>query len=170
MKKVKTKKIKKERIKNKIRIIEKEPEYEGGAIYAEYFRGFWKGKEVMHGQYESFYTGYNDLGAPKVICKYRYGKYHGRYDAWFEGGYKAYEGFYRNGKQNGRWKTWYDDGGIESIIHYKDGKKDGRSIEYHREGGKELECIFKDNKMVKLIGEWEYEEMKDYVTPDEPML
>ena len=170
MKKVKTKKIKKERIKNKTRIIEKKPDYEGGGIYSEYFQGFWEGKEVMHGQYESFYTGYNDLGAPKVICKYRYGKYHGRYDAWFEGGYKAYEGFYRNGKQNGRWKTWYDDGGIESIIYYKDGKKDGRSIEYHREGGKELECIFKDNKMVKLIGEWEYEEMKDYVTPDEPML
>ena len=170
MKKIKTKKIKKERIKNKTRIIEKEVESEGGGLIAVYHTGTWKGEEVKHGPYVEYYTGLNDFGAPKIICKYRYGKYHGRYDAWFEGGYKAYEGFYRNGKQNGRWKTWYDDGGIESIIHYKDGKKNGRSIEYHREGGKELECIFKDNKMVKIIGEWEYEEMRDYLTPDEPML
>lgn len=47
---------------------------------------------------------------------------------------------------------------------------DGRSIEYYREGGKGLECIYKSNKMAGLIGEWEYEEMKDYLTPDGPEL
>lgn len=168
MKKLKTTKVKKERIRNKTRVIEKEPDHEGGAIYAEYCQGYWKGKEVMHGEYRSYYTGYCDLGAPKIICKYRYGKYHGRYEEWFEEGYKANDGFFKNGNKNGKWTTWFDEGGIESIIHYKDGKKNGRCTEYYREGGKCLECFYKNNKMVKLIGEWEYDEMKDYLTHDEP--
>lgn len=170
MKKIKAKKIKKERIKNKTRIIEKEPDFEGGAIFAEYYQGIWKGEEVMHGHYDSYYTDYNDLGAQKIKCKYRYGKLHGRYEAWFEGGYKAHEGYCINGKKNGKWTTWFDEGGLESIIHYKDGKKEGRCIEYYREGGKSLECIYKNNRMVRLIGEWEYEEMKDYLTPEGPEL
>lgn len=54
---------------------------------------------------------------------------------------------------------------MESINHYKDGKKDGNSIEYHRDGGKFTEEVYKNGKLIKQIGEWEYEEMKDYVPP-----
>jgi len=57
MKKVKTKKVKKERIKNKTRIFGKEPDFEGGAVFAEYYQGVWKEKEVRHEHYESYYTG-----------------------------------------------------------------------------------------------------------------
>lgn len=162
MKKSKTKKQKKERIKGKTKIIEKELE---GGTRKVFYSGFWKGKEVIHGKYEEYYEAIELFYMPKIVSKYKYGVYHGRYEAWFEDGYKAHEGYYKNGKKNGKWKTWYDNGGIESIIYYKDGKKDGRYIDYYRDGGKALECIYKNNKIIKEIAEWEYEEMKDYVTP-----
>ena len=164
MKKAGKKSVIKERIKGKTKIIERELE---GGTRKIYSTGIWKGKEVMHGKYAEYYEAMELTYMPKEFSRYRYGLYHGRYLSWHEDGYRAHQGNYKNGKKNGIWKTWNDDGGIESIIHYKDGKKDGRCIEYYGDGGKAKECIYKDSKIVKKIGEWDWDEMKDYKEPRE---
>ena len=162
MAKRKTKLIKKERIKDKTKIIEMDLE---GGTRKIYHSGIWKGKEVKHGKYVEYYEAMEVTYMPKEFSNYKYGLYHGKYEAWFEDGYKAYEGHYNNGKQNGKWKTWCENGDIENIVEFKDGKKEGRCIEYYRDGGKVSEYIYKENKIIKVIGEWEYEELKDKIPP-----
>ena len=164
MKKLKRKSVIKERIKGKTKIIERELE---GGTRKIYSTGIWKGKEVMHGKYEEYYEAMEIMYMPKIFCYYKYGLYHGKYESWFEEGYKSIQGRFKNGKKTGKWTEWFDNGGIENIIHFKEGKKDGILTEYHREGGKFIECIYKNNKLIKEIGEWDYEEMKDYKEPGE---
>ncbi len=113
------------------------------------------GKLFKEGDIDSFtgwYSQFDDLGEPRMLCTFDDGKKSGFTYLWDENGTRRFQGEYLNNAKNGQFLEWNSNGIQISEKNYRSNKLSGEYKLWYDSGRIKMEAFFKKGKLINARG------------------